>query len=136
MDWVHDVKGETYAQLLTSLLSRCDIVRCIVREEADDYYEALQDAFIEKKYVTEWPLTKLGPGAAPVLQYTFHYNFKTATFLKERQPSLFNWLMPHPEDLSFWHGDTCLLATCTHEQYVDIHPDSENEMAPFFERKY
>lgn len=81
MDWVHDVKGKKYEHLLTTLLCRCEKVQCVMRAEVDDYFEALQDEFIEKKYVTEWPLTKQGPSAAPVLQYTFHYNFKTAAFV-------------------------------------------------------
>lgn len=125
LDWVHDVKGEAYEQLLTSLLSRCDTVQCVMIEEDDDYFEAIHDALMEKKYVMEWPLTKLGPDAAPVLQYTFRYNFQTAQFLTERQQSLFSWLMPHPEDWSFWQVDTCLLATCSHEQMVEMAPEIE-----------
>lgn len=135
MDWVHDVKGEAYEQLLTSLLSRCETVQCVMREEDDDYFEAIQHSLIDKKYVTDWPLTKLGGNSAPILQYTFHYNFKTATFLKGQRSSLFSWLMPFPEDWSFWQGDTCLLATCTHEQYVDIHPDIASEITSFFKRR-
>ena len=118
-----DIKNEAYDQLLSSLLSKCDTVQCVVREDSDEYFEAILDALVEKKYVTEWPFTKLGPGAAPILQYTFQYNYQTAAFMKERQQSLFSWLMPHPEDWSFWQGDTCMLATCTHERMVDFHPE-------------
>lgn len=123
MGYDQDIKGYEYERLLTSLLSRCDTVQCVTRGEDDAYFEPILDALVDKKYVTAWPFTKLGPGAAPVLQYTFHYNFKTAVFLKGRQPSLFSWLMPHPEDWSFWHGDTCLLATCSHEQMIDMAPE-------------
>ena len=125
LGWDQDIKGEAYEQQLKSLLSRCDTVRCVMREEDDDYFEAIQDALLEKKYVTKWPFTQLGSDAAPVLQYTFHYNFQTAEFLKEHQQSLFSWLMPHPEDWSFWRGDTCLLATCSHEQMMDMAPEGE-----------
>lgn len=118
-----DIKGAAYEQLLTSLLSICDTVQCVMREEDDDYFEAILDTFLEKKYVAEWPFTNLGAGATPVLQYTFHYNFQTAEFLKERQSSLFRWLMPHPEDWSFWRGNTCLLATCSHEQMMEMAPE-------------
>lgn len=115
-----DIKNEAYEQLLMNLLSRCDTVQCVMREEDDEYFEVISDAFIEKKYVTEWPFTKLGPGAAPVLQYTFRYEYEVAQFLKERQSSFFSWLMPHPEDWSFWCGETCLLATCSHEQMMEM----------------
>ena len=135
MDWVCDVKGKDYAQLLTNLLGHCDSVQCIVREDVDDYFEEMKDELLEKRYVTEWPLTKLGQGAVPVVQYTFRYNFKTATFLKWMHSSLFSWQLPYPEDLSFWKGEKCLLATCAHEQYVEIHADVENELAAFFVRK-
>lgn len=135
LEWGRDIKGEAYAKLLTNLLSHCDTVQCVMRDEDDSYFEAISDAFIEKKYVMEWPLTKQGYGAAPVLQYTFHYNVQTAQFLKEQRSSIFSWLMPYPEDLSFWHGGTCLLATCTHEQYVDLQPNIASEIASFFKSR-
>ena len=118
-----DIQGAAYEQLLTNLLSRCDTVQCVTREEDDAYFEPIMDALVEKQYVTAWPFTKLGPGAAPALQYTFHFDYEVAQFLKERQASLFSWLMPHPEDWSFWHGNTCLLATCSHEQMLEMAPE-------------
>lgn len=118
-----DIQGAAYEQLLTNLLSRCDTVQCVTRDEDDTYFESILHELVEKKYVTEWPMTKLEADAAPVLQYTFHYNYEVAQFLKERQSSLFSWLMPHPEDWSFWRGDTCLLATCSHEQMLEMAPE-------------
>lgn len=125
MYWNQDVQGATYEQLLINLLSCCDTVQCVTRDADDAYFEPILDALVDKKYVTAWPFTKLGPDAAPVLQYTFRYNFQTAQFLTERQQSLFSWLMPHPEDWSFWQVDTCLLATCSHEQMVEMAPEIE-----------
>ena len=87
MGYDQDIKGTEYERLLTSLLSHCDTVQCVMREDDDAYFEPILDALIEKKYVKQWPITKLGPDAAPVLQYTFHYNFQMAEFLKERQHS-------------------------------------------------
>lgn len=119
------IQGTAYEQLLIKLLSCCDTVQCVTRDEDDTYFEPILHALKNKAYVTEWPMTKLGADAAPVLQYTFHYNFEVAKFLKERQTSLFSWLMPHPEDWSFWRGDACLLATCSHEQMVHMEPEVE-----------
>ncbi|MER1998212.1 MAG: hypothetical protein ABS882_00440 [Lysinibacillus sp.] len=120
-----DIKNEAYAKLLTKLLSHCETVQCVMTEDDEAYFEPILNALLEKRYVTQWPLTQLGSGAAPVLQYTFEYNFQTAEFLKECQSSLFSWLMPHPEDWSFWQGETCLLATCSHEQMMDMVPEVE-----------
>ena len=58
LDWVHDIKDEAYEHLLTSLLSHCDKVQCVMIEESDDYFKALEFALIEKKYVMDWPLTR------------------------------------------------------------------------------
>lgn len=126
-----DIQGAAYEKLLTRLLSCCDTVQCVTRDEDDAFFEPIMEALVDRRYVTAWPITKLGTNAAPVLQYTFHYNFQVASFLKERQSSLFSWLMPYPEDWSFWHGDTCLLATCSHEQMLEIAP----EVAVFLEDK-
>lgn len=126
-----DIQGAVYEQLLTNLLSRCDTVRCVTRDEDDTFFKPIMEALVDRMYVTAWPFTKLGPGAAPVLQYTFHYNFQVASFLKERQSSLFSWLMPYPEDWSFWRGDTCLLATCSHEEMMEM----ASEVAELLEDK-
>ena len=120
-----DIQGAVYEKLLTKLLSCCDTVQCVTRDEDDAFFEPIMEALVDRRYVTAWPITKLGPGAAPVLQYTFRYEYEVAQFLKERQSSLFSWLMPHPEDWSFWHGDTCILATCSHEQMLDMAPEVE-----------
>ena len=126
-----DIQGAVYEKLLTKLLSCCDTVQCVTRDEDDTFFEPIMEALVDRRYVTAWPITKLGPGAAPVLQYTFHYNFQVASFLKERQSSLFSWLMPHPEDWSFWRGDTCLLATCSHEEMMEM----ASEVAELLEDK-
>ena len=118
-----DIQGAAYEQLLTKLLSCCDTVQCVTRDEDDAFFEPIMEALVDRRYVTAWPITKLGRGAAPVLQYTFRYEYEVAQFLKERQSSLFSWLMPHPEDWSFWRGDTCLLATCSHEQMLEMAPE-------------
>lgn len=126
-----DIQGAAYEQLLTNLLSRCDTVQCVTRVEDDAFFEPIMEVLVDRRYVTAWSFTKLGRGAAPVLQYTFRYEYEVAQFLKERQSSLFSWLMPHPEDWSFWRGDTCLLATCSHEQMLEMAP----EVAALFEDK-
>lgn len=126
-----DIQGAVYEKLLTKLLSYCDTALCMTGDEDDTYFEPILYELVKKKYGTEWPMTKLGTDTAPALQYTFHYNYEVAQFLKERQSSLFSWLMPYPEDWSFWHKDTCLLATCSHERMLEMTP----EVAAFLENK-
>lgn len=135
MEWIHDVRGSQYEQLLTTLLAQCDTVQCIVREDVEDYFEDIAHELLAKNYVTSWPLTNQGHEAVPVLQYTFRFDYNTAEFLKHKQSSLFSWQMPHPEDLSFWKGETCLLATCSHEQYLDIDETLREKIEPLFVRK-
>ena len=91
MEWVHDIEGLPYEQLLKILFAHCDTVQCIVREDVEDYFEEIAYELLEKNYVTEWPLTKLGREVVPVLQYTFRLNYNTAEFFKHKQPSLFSW---------------------------------------------
>ena len=122
MEWIHDIKEQQYEQLLKILFAHCDTVRCIVREDVGDYFEEIAYECLEKKYVTQWPLTSLGHAAVPVLQYTFRCHYNTEQFFKRKQSTLFSWQMPYPEDLSFWKDEQCLFAVCSHEQYVEIDP--------------
>ena len=136
MEWIHDIKGLQYEQLLKILFAHCDTVQCIVREAVEDYFEEISYECLEKNYVTEWPLTKLGHRGVPVLQYTFRLNYNTAEFFKHKQPSLFSWQMPYPEDLSFWKDGKCLFATCTHEQYVEIDASFQKQLTQLFVRQH
>mgnify|MGYP006049813663 FL=1 len=122
MEWIHDIKGQQYEQLLKILFTHCDTVQCIVREDVEDYFEGIAYECIEKSYVTQWPLTSLGHAAVPVLQYTFRCHYNTEQFFKRKQSSLFSWQMPYPEDLSFWKDKQCVFTVCSHEQYVEIDP--------------
>ena len=122
MEWIHDIKGQQYEQLLKILFAHCDTVRCIVIEDVGDYFEEIAYECLEKNYVTQWPLTRLGHEAVPVLQYTFRCHYNTEQFFKRKQSTLFSWQMPYPEDLSFWKDEQCLFAVCSHEQYVEIDP--------------
>ena len=71
-----DIQGAAYEKLLTRLLSCCDTVQCVTRDEDDAFFEPIMEALVDRRYVTAWPITKLRTNAAPVLQYTFHYNFQ------------------------------------------------------------
>lgn len=135
MEWIHDIKGQEYEQLLTILLAYCDTVQCIAREDVEGYFDEIAPEQLSKKYVTDWPLTKLGHGSVPVLQYTFRFTHKTASFFKWKQSSLFSWQMPNPEDLSFWKNERCIFATCTHEQYVEIDATLQKKIESLFVRQ-
>ena len=91
MEWIHDIKGQQYEQLLKILFAHCDTVQCIVIEDVGDYFEEIAYECLEKKYVTQWPLTSLGHEAVPVLQYTFRCHYNTEQFFRCIQCSLF-WM--------------------------------------------
>lgn len=131
MHMMNDVKGAKYSALMKSLFSNCDTISCIVREqeESERYFEEIQYMLLEEKFVTEWPLTKT---LAPVLQYTFPCNFTTQQFFIARQPSLYSWILPEPEDLSFMKDGKVIFATCTHEQLVYIDENFQKELAHVF----
>lgn len=51
-----------------------------MREDEPHYFEDIKGELLEKRYVTDWPLTNLGSRAVPVFQYTFSCHFNTLQF--------------------------------------------------------
>ena len=125
-----DVTGKKYEALIDFLLTQCTHFAFVedrrlmeIEEERLAYVELLTEAIrwdlIERTVVKEWATTRLPDATAYV--YTFHMNFRTAQFLKERSSSLFGWMLPElPEDLMFYAGDACVLAVCSHERYFIV----------------
>ena len=132
MEWIYDIKGQQYEQLLKILFTHCDTVQCILREDHEEYFEEIAYECKGKSYVTQWPLTSLGQGAVPVLQYSFYCHYNTEQFFKRKQSSLFSWQMPYPEDLSFWKDGECLFAVCSHEHYVEMASSLQKKIAHLF----
>lgn len=54
MEWIRDIKGLQYEQLLKELFSLCDMVQCVMREDDPNYFEAIEQACISKNVVTKW----------------------------------------------------------------------------------
>lgn len=125
-----DVKGERYEALIDVLLEHCthfafveDRRRMEIEEERLAYMDVLTEEIrwdlIERTIVSEWETTRLSVDTAYL--YSFHMNYRTIQFLKERGRSLFSWIHPKlPEDLMFYTRETCVLAVCSHESFFVV----------------
>ncbi|WP_251125224.1 MULTISPECIES: stage III sporulation protein AH [unclassified Exiguobacterium] len=125
-----DVKGKHYEALIDVLFKHCthfafveDRRRMEIEDERLVYMEVLTEEIrwdlIERTIVSEWETTRLSGDTAYL--YSFHMNYRTVQFLKERSQSLFSWIHPElPEDLMFYAGDTCVLAVCSHESFFVV----------------
>lgn len=125
-----NVKGKRYKQLIDVLARHCNRFAFVenrqlmeMEEERLAYVDLLisdiAHHLIERKVQHEWETTALSKDSA----YVYYFNFNNATkdFLKERSPSLFDWIHPAlPEDLMFYQNDTCLLAVCSHERFFMV----------------
>ncbi|WP_235189246.1 stage III sporulation protein AH [Exiguobacterium sp. NG55] len=125
-----NVKGKHYEALIDVLFKHCthfafveDRRRMEIEDERlacmDVLIEEIRWDLIERTIVSEWETTRLSGDTAYL--YSFHMNYRTVQFLKERSQSLFSWIHPElPEDLMFYAGDTCVLAVCSHESFFVV----------------
>ena len=59
VEWIHDIKGQQYEQLLKILFAHCDTVQCIVREDVGDYFEEIAYECLEKKVCNAMAVNEL-----------------------------------------------------------------------------
>ncbi|WP_254854022.1 stage III sporulation protein AH [Halobacillus salinus] len=125
-----NIEGERYHQLLELLVKHCDRFAFVERRDMmeneetrlayiDDWTGDIQEDLIEREIQKRWVTTTIFGATAYVFYY--HFNNRTKRFLKEQSRTLFDWVSPElPEDLMFYHQDTCMLAGCSHEGYFMV----------------
>ncbi|GGB47146.1 stage III sporulation protein AH [Virgibacillus dakarensis] len=128
INFLEDVKNESYEKLIDLAFSASDMFILVVRKdmgstkEFDHVLEELSSSLIKRKKQKEWPSTKLLGWGKWAYVYYYRTDDHAKQVIKKVSKSLYSWEQHNlPEDLSFFIEGKPWLVNIAHESeaYID-----------------
>lgn len=115
---IENPKGEVYQQLIKTLCELSDKFYFITRKELKHDKEVLKQFephMIETYKTKKWANTITT--SAPATVYVIESNEETCHLLLQFSDSLYDWVAPLPEDLTFIKNNFTWFTCTTHEEF-------------------
>lgn len=117
-DLVENPKGKVYQQLIKTMCELSDKFYFITRKELKQDVSILKqfESHVIESYKTkEWAFTITT--SAPATVYVIDSNLDTCNLLLKFADSLYDWVTPLPEDLTFIKNNFIWFSCTTHNQF-------------------
>lgn len=116
-DLVGNPTGETYDELIKILCNYSDTFYYVTRKELSydpNILKEFEPYIIETYKTKKWANTETRGAAATV--HVIEANVNTCKLLQQSANTLYDWIAPKPEDLTFIKNNFAWFTCTTHEQ--------------------